>query len=158
MAIIQPGGLAQLMGRAPNLNEQGGSFAQIPAFNAAIAARMAGDTLAAKTELKGLRIQGENLLNVTKEQRKPVERSFGERLAAIAPALAATGQSGGLFGGGNRFAGEMLTSLLQQGGVSPNDVLANFGDTLGGLSSIRAQIEPWSATTRKAAQGGIALS
>jgi hypothetical protein len=158
MAVIQPSSFAQLMARAPNLNEQGGAFAQIPVFNATVAAKMVGDTLAAKTDLEGLRIQGENLLKVAKEQRKPASSTLGDRLRAIAPALMTMGQSGGVFGGGNRFAGDMLSSLLQDGSITPNQLLGDFNTTLGGLNLARSQMEPWSASTRRAAQGGIALN
>ena len=159
MTVVPSGSFGDLMRRAPVLVEQGGAFGQISAFNAALAAKMAGETMAAKANLEGLRIQGENLLAIEKERRKPAQSSFGDRLRAIAPTLLTMGQPGGLFGGGGRqrLAGEMLSSILQGGGITPNQLLDDYNTTLSGLNLARAQIEPWSATSRKAAQAGMTL-
>jgi hypothetical protein len=149
MAIVQPTDFAAILARAPRLNEQGSAFAQIPVFNATAAIKLAGDTMAAKTQLEGLRIQGDNLVRAAKEQRKPIQTTFGDRLRAAAPALLQMGQSGGgIFGGGNRFAGDMLSSLLEQGAVTPNALLGSLNDQLGGLNLFRSQVEPWTSGSR----------
>jgi hypothetical protein len=159
MAIVQPTDFGAILARSPRLNEQGGAFAQIPVFNATLAAKMAGDTLNAKTELEALRIQGDNLVRAAKEQRKPVQSTFGDRLRAVAPALLQMGQSGGgLFGGGNRFAGDLLAQVLEQGSASPNALLGSFNDQLAGINLTRSQIEPWSAGSRSGTSSLLRMS
>lgn len=152
--IVPSGSFAQLMQRAPVLAEQGGAFAQIPVLNATLAGKLAGDTMAAKAEMERLRVQGENLLAIEKERRKPAQTSLGDRLRAIAPALLDFGQVGIER---QRMAGEMLSAVLNGGAIDQNQLLRGLNDTLAGLNLARSQIEPWSAASRKAAQGGISL-
>jgi hypothetical protein len=159
MAVIQPSSFAQLMQRAPVLADQGGGFGAITSLNAGLAARIAGDTMAAKADQERLRIQGETLLAIEKERRKPAQSSLGDRLRAITPALLTMGQSGGIFGGGGRqrLAGEMLSSVLGSATVTPSQLLDEYNNVVNGLNVARGQIEPWSATSRQAARGGISL-
>lgn len=158
MAVIQPSSWGDLIGRAPDLNKQGAAFGQIPTFNAALAAKMAGDTMAAKANLRAIEAQGKEFRKLENLRRQP---TMADRLTALAALLPGGGGSGGGFLGGgsdgNRFAGQALLGLLNQGSITPNQLLDDYNTTLSGLNLARAQIEPWSATSRKAAQGGMTL-
>jgi len=151
MTVVSSGSFDGLMRRAPALTEQGAGLAQIPIFNATVAAKMTGDAMRNKAELKAIEIQGENLLKAQKLQREP---TMAERLTALSTLL----PRGGSPSGGDRFAGEALLGLLGQGSTTPNQLQGVFNQTQAQLNESMALMEPWWRGSQGAAVGAIRMN
>ena len=158
MAIIQPTDFANLLARAPRLNEYGTPFQDAVRTNAQIGANLVGLAMESDAALALEKQRGESLIAAEKQRGKSLVKAEKARrggddklakLAAVAPILAG---SGGLLSS-NRFAGDALAGLLAT--PTPQDVLGNFNDTLSGLNTSRALIEPWGQTGQDYVNAGI---
>lgn len=151
MTVVSSGSFGDLIGRAPVLAQQGAGFAQIPIFNTTTLAKMAGDTMRNKAELKAIEIQGENLLKAEELRREP---TMTERLTALSTLL----PRGDGSGDGSRFAGEALLGLLAQGSATPNQLQGVFNGTQAQLNESMALMEPWWQGSQKAAGSAVRMN
>lgn len=145
MAIVQGTDFSAILARAPRLNEQGGAFAQIPAFNARLTAEIGDSALRAQTTITAEKIRAESLKEVAKIQSNR-DTTTGDRLRTALGLLSTVGAGlGSSFLGGNRFAGDAMAGLLSTAAMSPVDALGNFNTFTSGLNASRSLIEPWTA-------------
>jgi hypothetical protein len=148
MAIVPGTDFGAILARAPRLNEQGGPFAQIPAFNASLAAQLGDSAIRAKTAVAAEKIRGETLRDVAKIQSDR-DTTTGDRLRTALGLLSAGGGGlGASFLSGNRFAGDAMSGLLATPATSPVNMLENFNAFTGGLNTSRSQIEPWTSASQ----------
>jgi hypothetical protein len=145
MAIVQGTDFSAILARAPRLNEQGGPFAQIPAFNARLTAELGDSVLRAQTAIAAEKIRGGTLRDVAKIQSDR-DTTTGDRLRTALGLLGTAGGGlGGGFLGGNRFAGDAMSGLLSTAAISPVNTLENFNVFTNGLNTSRSLIEPWTS-------------
>lgn len=158
MAIIQPTDFGSLLARAPRLNEYGTPFQNAVQMNAQLDANLVGMAVQSDAALALEGLRGENLIEAEKQRGKSLVKAEKARrggddklakLAAVAPILAGSGSPLG----SNRFAGDALAGLLVS--PTPQDVMGNFNDTLSGLNTSRALMEPWSQTGQDYVSAGI---
>ena len=148
MAIVPGTDFSAILARAPRLNEQGGPFAKIPAFNAQLTAELGDSALRAGTTIAAEKIRAESLKEVAEIQSNRATTT-GDRLRT---ALGLLGAAGGVSGtgllGSNRFAGDAMSGLLSTAAMSPVNVLGNFNTFANGLNTSRSQIEPWTTASQ----------
>lgn len=151
MAVIQPqDSLTGLMARAPKLD--GDRFRGIPGFNAGLVAQLGGTAMTASAGVEAARARADADLKIARLGLKP---TFTQRLGAAASIL------GSGFGRRDRFAGQAMSSLLEQGAPSVTDTLLLLNSSLSGVNQYRAQVEPWTTSRTMAAgwlRGGAATS
>lgn len=148
MAIVPGTDFSAILARAPRLNEQGGPFAQIPAFNAQLTAGLGDSALRTQTAIAAEKIRAESLKEVAEIQSNRATTT-GDRLRA---ALGLLGAAGGASGtgllSGNRFAGDAMSGLLATAATGPANMLENFNVFTNGLNTSRSLIEPWTAASQ----------
>ena len=148
MAIVPGTDFSAILARAPRLNEQGGAFAQIPAFNARLTAEIGDSALRAQAAITAEKIRADSLKEVAETQSNRATTT-GDRLRT---ALGLLGAAGGASGtgllGSNRFAGTALSGLLATPATSPASVLESFNIFTNGLNTSRSSIEPWTAASQ----------
>jgi hypothetical protein len=148
MAIVPGTDFSAILARAPRLNEQGGPFAQIPAFNAQLTAELGDSALRAQTAIAAEKIRADSLKEVAEIQSNRATTT-GDRLRTALGLLGAAGGGlGSSFLGGNRFAGDAMSGLLSTAAMSPVNALGNFNTFTSGLNTSRSQIEPWTAASQ----------
>ena len=148
MAIVQGTDFSAILARAPRLNEQGGAFAQIPAFNARLTAEICDSALRAQAAITAEKIRADSLKEVAETQSNRATTT-GDRLRTALGLLGtASGGLGSSFLGGNRFAGDAMAGLLSTAAMSPSSVLGNFNTFANGLNTSRSSIEPWTAASQ----------
>jgi hypothetical protein len=140
--IMPSSSFAELMARAPDFDKT--PFMDVVGGNAGLTAGLVNQTLNAKTELEGARIQADTLRDVEKLRR---ETTIGDRLRAVAPALMQGFQNIG----GNRLAGELLNLELGQNSLTPNDLIARVNDLQARVNESRALQSPWIAGSQAGA-------
>jgi hypothetical protein len=147
MAVLQPPDFAAILARAPRLSDQGSMFTAAVLDKESRNAQLLGGYMDDQAQLEAARIAADTRLQ---EARILADQddSLGSRLARIAPLL-------GAFGGGNRLAGQALSPILGQGFMTPSQTLADLNAQLQQTNLFRAQMEPWTSSTKAA--GGAAL-
>jgi hypothetical protein len=155
MAIVPGTDFSAILARAPRLNEQGGPFAQIPAFNARLTAELGDSALRAQTAIAAEKIRADGLKEVAKIQSDR-DTTTGDRLRTALGLLSAGGGGlGASFLSGNRFAGDAMSGLLSTAAISPVNTLENFNVFTNGLNTSRGLIEPWTSASQDSTSSAL---